>query len=303
LIDGNLTDDGAERSKNDCFVSSLSALWRISNTGDLSQKIPRGLIMNFALRVISILCLLFSFTSVDRSAQSTSALIIDLGRPKSTVSPTLYGLMTEEINHSYDGGLYAELIRNRTFRSDWTGILNWFLIEKGTASAKVTVDRKEGPSAALPQSAKLEVAKADAKSPAGLLNEGYWGIAVRPNTRYSGSLFAKIGSEGALPVTIALVANESGQVLAKTSVSMAGESWKEYKFEFQSGNVPSSSENHFELTVDRPTTLWLQLVSLFPPTYRDRKNGNRIDLMEKLAAMHPTFLRFPGGNYLEGNRI
>ena len=259
--------------------------------------------MNFALRVISILCLLFSFTSVDRSAQSTSALIIDLGRPKSTVSPTLYGLMTEEINHSYDGGLYAELIRNRTFRSDWTGILNWFLIEKGTASAKVTVDRKEGPSAALPQSAKLEVAKADAKSPAGLLNEGYWGIAVRPNTRYSGSLFAKIGSEGALPVTIALVANESGQVLAKTSVSMAGESWKEYKFEFQSGNVPSSSENHFELTVDRPTTLWLQLVSLFPPTYRDRKNGNRIDLMEKLAAMRPAFLRFPGGNYLEGNRI
>ena len=90
--------------------------------------------------------------------------------------------MTEEINYSYDGGLYAELIRNRTFRSDWTGILNWYLIEKGSSSAKVTVDNSDGPSAALRNSAKLEVAKADANSPAGLLNEGYWGMAVRPDT-------------------------------------------------------------------------------------------------------------------------
>ena len=71
------------------------------------------------------------------------------------------------------------------------------------------------------------------------------------------------------------------------------------------GLAPStpSAENHFELTVDKPATLWLQLVSLFPPTYHGRANGNRADLMEKLAAMHPAFLRFPGGNYLEGNRI
>src|SRR5262245_7505016 len=103
--------------------------------------------MNFRLRVISAICLAFLFTAVDLGAQSTSTLTIDLGRPKSTVSPTLYGLMTEEINYSYDGGLYAELIRNRTFRSDWSGILNWYLLEKGTASAKMTVDRKEGPSA------------------------------------------------------------------------------------------------------------------------------------------------------------
>src|SRR5437868_10296893 len=114
-------------------------------------------------------------------AQAPATLTVDLGRTKAPVSPTLYGLMTEEINYSYDGGLYAELIRNRTFRSDWSGILNWFLIEKGTSSAKVSVDSKEGPSKALSNSAKLEVNKADSNSPAGLLNEGYWGIAVRPN--------------------------------------------------------------------------------------------------------------------------
>ena len=55
--------------------------------------------------------------------------------------------------------------------------------------------------------------------------------------------------------------------------------------------------------MQKPATVWLQMVSLFPPTYHGRPNGNRVDLMEKLAAMHPSFLRFPGGNFLEGNRI
>jgi alpha-L-arabinofuranosidase len=236
-------------------------------------------------------------------AQAPATLKVDLGRPKSPVSPTLYGLMTEEINYSYDGGLYAELVRNRTFRSDWSGILNWFLIEKGASSAKVSVDSKEGPSAALTNSAKLEVTRADANSAAGLLNEGYWGMAVRPNARYTGSFFAKTSSEGGLPLKVALVEDLSGRVLASASVPVAGTDWKEYKFEMQSGNVAASSENHLEITIDKPATLWLQLVSLFPPTYRSRANGNRADIMEKLAAMRPSFLRFPGGNYLEGGRI
>jgi alpha-L-arabinofuranosidase len=235
--------------------------------------------------------------------QAPATLTLDLNHPKAAVSSTLYGLMTEEINYSYDGGLYAELIRNRTFRSDWTGILNWFVVEKGSAAAKIGVEPKDGPSNALPNSAKLEVTKADANSPAGLLNEGYWGIAVRPNARYTGSFFAKTGAGGSLPVKVALVADLSGQVLASTSVPIGGTAWKEYRFEMRSGNVTASAENHLEVTVDRPATVWLQLFSLFPPTYHDRANGNRIDLMEKMAAMRPSFLRFPGGNYLEGNRI
>src|SRR5437764_14216504 len=170
-------------------------------------------------------------------AQTPASLTLELSRPKAAVSPTLYGLMTEEINYSYDGGLYAELVRNRTFRSDWSGILNWFLIEKGQASARFGLDKNGGPSSALSNSAKLEVTRADANSPAGLLNEGYWGIAVRPNNRYKGSFFAKTSSEGGLPLKIALVEDLSGQVLASASVPVAGTDWKEYKFEMQSGNI------------------------------------------------------------------
>jgi alpha-N-arabinofuranosidase len=232
------------------------------------------------------------------------SLSIELNHRKAPVSPALYGLMTEEINYSYDGGLYAELIHNRTFRSDWSGVLNWFLLQKGTSAARLSIDQHNGPSAALTRSAKLEVTAADVKSPAGLLNEGYWGFPVRTNTRYAGSLFAKASSPDAVPVTIALVANQSGKVLAKTSVTLAGAEWKQYSFELHSGEMATaSSENHFELLLDRPATLWLQLISLFPPTYHNRPNGNRVDLMEKLSAMHPAFLRFPGGNYLEGDHI
>ena len=259
--------------------------------------------MNDRIAKASVALLLTTLLATPLAAQTPATLKVDLGRAKSPVSPTLYGLMTEEINYSYDGGLYAELVRNRTFRSDWSGILNWFLIEKGSSSAKITVDSKEGPSEAITNSARLEVTRADANSPAGLLNEGYWGIAVRPNSRYTGSLFAKTGADGSLPLKVALVADVSGQVLASASVPVAGTAWKEYKFEMQSGNVVASSENHLEITIDKPATLWLQLVSVFPPTYKGRSNGNRIDIMEKLAAMRPSFLRFPGGNYLEGGRI
>ncbi len=246
---------------------------------------------------------LFLMVASSLHAQTSASLTVDLSHPKAAASPTLYGLMTEEINYSYDGGLYAELIRNRTFRSDWSGVLNWFTVEKGSGVAKIAIDSKTGPSAALTNSLKLEVTRADPNNPAGLLNEGYWGIAVRSNSQYTGSFYAKSDGDSALPVQIALVADKSGKAVAHASVSVTGSAWKEYKFTMQSGVVASSAENHFEMTVDRPATLWLQLVSLFPPTYHGRAGGNRIDLMEKLAAMKPSFLRFPGGNYLEGNRI
>ncbi len=108
----------------------------------------------------------FSAAAVLLQAQPGAALKIDLSQPKAPVSPMLYGLMTEEINYSYDGGLYAELVRNRTFRSDWTGVLNWYVVEKGTAAAKLTVDSKTGPSSALTNSGKFEVTRADAANPA-----------------------------------------------------------------------------------------------------------------------------------------
>jgi alpha-N-arabinofuranosidase len=238
------------------------------------------------------------------SAQAPPAVLtIHADQPVSKVSPTLYGLMTEEINFSYDGGLYAELVRNRTFRSSWRGIDNWFLIEDGNAQAIIELDEKTGPSEALKSSLKLEVKQADAKNQAGVLNEGYWGMAARPNTVYKGSFYAKTSSGELGAVTVSLVNNASGKAVATATVSGVSTAWKQYEFTLKTGAIEASAANHLAITVSHPGTLWLDLVSLFPPTYHDRVNGNRVDLMEKLAAMHPAFLRFPGGNYLEGDHI
>ncbi len=230
-------------------------------------------------------------------------LTIHADQPISAVSPTLYGLMTEEINYSYDGGLYAEMVRNRTFRGDWSGILHWIAVEIGNAQATMQIDRTTGPSEALPTSLRIDVKQADAHNPAGVLNNGWWGMPLRPNTTYKGSFYAKAGAADLGAVTVSLVNNTSGKAVATAEVSAISTDWKQYTFTFKTAAIQPSAANHLGITVAHAGTLWLNLVSLFPPTYHNRANGNRIDLMEKLAAMHPAFLRFPGGNYLEGDHI
>jgi alpha-N-arabinofuranosidase len=233
----------------------------------------------------------------------TATLTIHADQPVSKVSPTLYGLMTEEINYSYDGGLYAEMVRNRTFGANWDGIQHWFLVEAGNAQAAITADKQTGPSQALPSSLRIDVKQADAHNQAGVLNDGWWGMPLRPSTTYEGSFYAKAASADLGSVTVSLVANQSGKTVASAQVAAIGTEWKQYPFTLKTGAIEPSAAYHLALTVAHPGTLWLNLVSLFPPTYHDRANGNRIDLMEKLAAMHPAFLRFPGGNYLEGDHI
>ena len=250
-----------------------------------------------------VAALLFATVQMFAQAEGPAVLTIHADQTAAKVSPTLYGLMTEEINHSYEGGLYAELIRNDTFRSDWSGINDWILVEDGNASAKLEIDKATGPSEALPYSLHLEVSQASAAGPAGVLNGGFWGIAVRANTTYRGSFYAKEDSTEVGPVTARLVANQTGRVLASAVVPGIETEWKPFRFTLKTGALEASMENHLELTVAHPGSVWLQLATLFPPTYHDRANGTRIDLMEKLAAMHPQFLRFPGGNYLEGNHL
>ena len=232
-----------------------------------------------------------------------AVLTIHADKPVSKVSPMLYGLMTEEINFSYDGGLYAEMVRNRTFRARRRDVPNWLLVENGNAQAKMEVDPQTGPSEALNFSLRLEVSQADAENQAGVLNAGYWGMPLKPNTTYKGSLYAKADSDALGPVSIKLLTDAEDKTLAATTVSGVTTAWKQYHFLLKTGAMQASSTNHLVLTVGRAGTLWFSLVSLFPPTYHDRENGNRIDLMEKLAGMRPAFLRFPGGNYLEGDHI
>ena len=120
------------------------------------------------------------------SDAQTPKLTLDLTKPGATVSPLLYGLMTEEINHSYDGGLYAELIRNRIFKDNPAIPEGWSLVNEDTANSKAAIrliaassdnipfdERRHAINGALQTCLRLTVEKAGGK--VGIANEGFWG--------------------------------------------------------------------------------------------------------------------------------
>jgi alpha-N-arabinofuranosidase len=260
----------------------------------------------FQPRMLAASLLLAALVQPHLAAQSPAPpakLTIDPSTIVSPVSPTLYGMMTEEINHAFDGGLYAELLSNRTFRPTFFGIEHWELLRRGNAAAQIARDEANGPSDALKTSLKLSVTAAAPGSEAGITNPGYWGIPLKPHTTYKGSFYAKVDDAAIGPVTARLINDKTGAVVAEAHIPINAGPWARYEYTFTTAAITPSAANHFEILVAHPGTLWLQLASLMPPTYHDTPNGNRIDLMDKMADMHPKFLRLPGGNYLEGDRL
>ncbi len=239
-------------------------------------------------------------TSAAQDAAPAPVITIKADQVTAHVSPTLYGLMTEEINFSYEGGLYGELIRNRTFKDQhgapsaayWTAI----------GGAVMTPDASAPLNDALKASLKIDAATATAAEPAGIANSGFWGIAVRAHTTYHASIYAKAapGFKGPLVLTLK---GADGHALATARITHVGGAWKKYDAVLTTGDVAATKDAVFTLTTATPGTLWVQQVSLFPPTYAGTRNGNRPDLMSLLADMKPQFLRLPGGNYLEGDTI
>jgi len=239
--------------------------------------------------------------TLPRAAAPT--ITVDASTSAGKVSPLLYGLMTEEINHSYDGGLYAELIRNRAFLDDAAAPAHWSAVQGDGAAATMALDPSQALSTAIGTSVRLEVTQASAGHRAGMANEGYWGIPVRPNTRYHASFFAKAAPGFTGPITVAIESEDGKTTFATGRVSGVTPAWKPYEVTLTTAALMPTAKARFVLTVDRPGTIWFGLVSLFPPTYKNQANGFRPDLLQMLIDMRPKFLRFPGGNYLEGDQI
>jgi alpha-N-arabinofuranosidase len=223
---------------------------------------------------------------------------IQAGKVIAHVNPRLYGLMTEEINYSYEGGLYAEMVRNRSFKEDASEPVHWSLVEDN-GKGSMSLD----PSAPLNDQVATSLKLTIDSGRAGIANEGYWGIPVHPNTHYTGSFYAKAAPGFQGPITISIARNEDGAIQATAQVARISEAWKKYEFTLVTGAAKPSAKYRLVISASQPGTIWLSYVSLFPPTYQHRANGNRVDIMQLLADMKPGFLRFPGGNYLEGNTI
>jgi alpha-N-arabinofuranosidase len=236
---------------------------------------------------------------------ATPVLNIDASKATAHVSPTLYGLMTEEINYSYEGGLYGELIQNRIFRDDAKEPKHWSLVQESGGTGAISLDDSQPiQGTVLMRSLKLDAGQASTGHRVGIANDGYWGIPVKPKITYRLSFYAKSDGSGSGPLTASIEGNDGARIFATAPVPKVTNQWQKYTATLTTGDdVTPSANTRFVISTENPGTFWFNLVSLFPPTFNDRPNGNRIDIMQLLSDMKPTFLRLPGGNFLEGGTI
>ncbi len=246
---------------------------------------------------------LLFFATLPLHAQTTR-LTVHADRPGVAISPTLPGLMTEEINHSYDGGLYGELLQNRDLKDDAKNPAHWSLVVEGGAAGTLALDTSQPvPGTALTSCLRLDAPDAQGRR-VGIANDGYWGIPIRPGTTYRASFYAKAGTGEAGAITVDLESRDGKVVYALGKMPPLTADWRQHTLTLKTAEgTPSTTDARLVLSSGGESTLYLTHISLFGPTFDNRANGLRPDLMEKMAAMHPRFLRLPGGNYLEGNTV
>lgn len=208
---------------------------------------------------------------------------VQVDKPAHRVAPTLWGIFFEDINLSADGGVYPELVRNRSFE-DGERPEYWKI-----TGGEMAYDSSRPLNPLNRQSLRL---KADGAFT--LQNESYWGMNVVESERYTFRLAARSTNSPAL--TVRLVGS-SGQELATAQISGVGRDWKYLQAELKaSGSDPKA---RLEISGNGATTLYLDMVSLMPQrTWK--KTGLRPDLAEAMNGLQPAFLRFPGGCWVEG---
>lgn len=270
---------------------------------------------------IGIGSLLMSFAAVGAPAQ----IGLQIRNEPKAISSDLFGIFFEDLNSAADGGLYAEMVRNRSFdfdaleNSKWNALTGWELVEKGGRGA-VSID------AAFPihpNNAKYAVLEVfEPGDGVGLRNDGFDGFAVKQGHEYVVSLFARhlySGNrwgarkpdelppltqprEGERGPIIVRLESKSGEVLAETSLGLPGKDWTTLGATLTPART--APDARFVILMNVKAGIALDMVSVFPKeTFRDRPNGLRADLAQTIADLKPRFVRFPGGCLVHGNGV
>ena len=256
------------------------------------------------------LALLGLLLGPDAQAQTAPAtLTVQVNKPGAAVPKNMYGLFFEDINFAADGGLYPELVKNKSFETD-DHLIGWKAIKGAAGLESYLVSGDRPISNANRHFLRLSVKTAGPD--AGFVNEGFRGMGVKQGAEYTFSVYARRGpgSIGALNVTLEESGRRgqgpetpaSGQPLAQAQITGLTSEWKKYSIVLKP--TATAAKARLKLTVDGTGTVDLDVVSLFPKdTYLKRENGLRPDLVQLLKDMKPGFLRFPGGCIVEGRTL
>lgn len=258
-------------------------------------------------------------------------LVINLQEKGAEVAPSMYGIFFEEINHAGDGGLYAELVKNRSFEElempegyyaegdvlhpkkvcnhmsgevregsfRWTTepVPGWNLNTQGTAHAEMKLTKENPKYPTAPNNLKVTIK--DVSTPVRLINGGYWGMNLVKEDSYLLRTILRTSADYKGKIT-ALLLSEKDEVLASAPIEISGSgTWNDVYQMMRP--AATDAKGKLALEFDGPGTVYVDYVSLFPEkTFRNRPNGLRNDVAEMLAGLQPAFVRWPGGCVVEG---
>jgi alpha-L-arabinofuranosidase len=237
----------------------------------------------------------FAFTTA--AAQGKKELIVKVNKPVADIQPTMWGVFFEDINLGADGGIYAELIKNRSFEF-FKPLMGWKVEQEPFKEGAVTVLNREGNNLANPRFLRVTAAGAG-KGNLSMTNEGFRGMGIKKGLRYDFSFLYRQAAAG-ITLHVELI-NAKNEVIgsAVSAPIEKGEGWKKQAVSF----TASATEQKAQLKIwfEGTGTIDLDMVSLFPEdTWKKRPGGMRADMIQLLADMKPGFLRFPGGCIVEG---
>ncbi|MDI5889272.1 alpha-L-arabinofuranosidase C-terminal domain-containing protein [Flavobacterium yafengii] len=234
------------------------------------------------------------------NAQKTN-LEVNTATTVTKIQPTMYGVFFEDINFAADGGLYAEMIKNRSFEFE-APLMGWeqpnsdkhsFNTTSGIATTVKALENKTNPSF-------CRVLINDAKG-FSMINEGFRGMGIKKDAKYNLSLKAA-NHNGAIKKIIIQFIDKNKKVLGETSIVPTANDWKGYNAQFTATQTEAKAQ--LKITFEGNGTIDLDMISLFPEdTWMNRKNGMRKDIVQLLYDMKPGFLRFPGGCIVEGRTL
>ena len=246
-----------------------------------------------------VLALLPAFL-LSQNQQNAAVITVDAAHPGAAISNTMFGIFFEDINFAADGGLYPELVKNRSFEFS-EALMGWKQVmafsDRGIASPKGELDvRTQEPlNASNPHYLRVRVDEPGY----GLYNAGYRGMGVESGAEYRFSAYVRSGGPKSIRAT---VTDEAGHEIGSGKLEGFDGKWKRYVAVIKIHTTAQHAQ--LNLFVDEKGTLDLDMVSLFPvDTWKHRENGLRKDLVQLLYDMHPGFIRFPGGCIVEGRQL
>jgi alpha-L-arabinofuranosidase len=239
-------------------------------------------------------------------ATAKATVTVQAGAPGKKIGPDLLGIFFEDINYSADGGLYAELIQNRSFeysdkdRREWNSLTSWELVQRGGGKGTVGVATSQPVHPNNPHYAVLKIEEGGGG--VGLMNSGYDGIPVKAGDEYNFSCFARQEAGKSVPL-LARLESKTGTVYGQATVATTiSAQWQKYSATIQSNTTDVDARLVIQTT--GVGTVALDMISLFPKkTFHNRPNGLRADLAQTIADLKPRFMRFPGGCLVHGDGL